>query len=416
MSENLSLKINNVSKKYRLGQIGGESLQQDLKSWWYKKLKKDDPNLKIGADISTTGKEFYALKNICLNVSKGDVIGILGRNGAGKSTLLKLISRITAPSEGSIEIWGRVASMLEVGTGFHQEMTGRENVYLNGAILGMTKAEIDKKMDSIVEFSEIGQFIDTPVKRYSSGMYVKLAFSVASHLDSEIMIMDEVLAVGDVSFQNKCIRKMREEAEKGGRTILYVSHNMDTVRKLCKKSIVLNKGRLVYEGAVEDGIQKYILAKNRMGLFYDLSLERRESYIDGSQFMESVEIQKNSVDSDEDLIFRIKALSKKRQNSVRLRMEVMTPEETVVGSSFSNPFCVSEGSEYSIEAKMPVKNLAPGRYNATLLLCQLDDSGNDCLSDRVECAFSFDVEGNGINWHGRYWGNARFDDIAVKKY
>ena len=197
---------------YKLGQIGGGSLQADLQSWWARKRGKEDPNSLIGQEQRLLGKTFMALNGIDLTVYKGEALGIIGSNGAGKSTMLKLLSRVTAPTVGEIDIYGRIASMLEVGTGFNGEMTGRENVYMNGAILGMTKAEIDAKMEDIIEFSEVREFIDTPVKRYSSGMYVKLAFSVAAHLDSEIMIMDEVLAVGDMAFQKKCLDKMREAA------------------------------------------------------------------------------------------------------------------------------------------------------------------------------------------------------------
>ena len=199
----IAIRLSGVKKMYKLGQIGGGTLQGDLQSWWAKVRGKEDPNSKIGVDQRSNGETFMALNGLDLTVYKGEALGIIGSNGAGKSTMLKLLSRVTAPTEGEIDIYGRIASMLEVGTGFNGEMTGRENVYLNGAILGMTKAEIDAKMEDIIDFSEVREFIDTPVKRYSSGMYVKLAFSVAAHLDSEIMIMDEVLAVGDMAFQKK---------------------------------------------------------------------------------------------------------------------------------------------------------------------------------------------------------------------
>ena len=208
----LAIKISGVKKKYKLGQIGGGTLQADIQSWWARVRGKEDPNSIIGQEQRLVGQSFMALNGIDLTVYQGEALGIIGGNGAGKSTLLKLLSRVTAPTEGEIDIYGRIASMLEVGTGFNGEMTGRENVYMNGAILGMTKAEIDAKMEQIIDFSEVREFIDTPVKRYSSGMYVKLAFSVAAHLDSEIMIMDEVLAVGDMKFQQTCLHKMRDAA------------------------------------------------------------------------------------------------------------------------------------------------------------------------------------------------------------
>ena len=208
-SENeIMIKIDNVKKQYRLGTIGGGTLRGDLQSWWAKVRGKEDPNSKIGAKVYKKNEKFMALDGITLEVKKGERLGIIGHNGAGKSTLLKILSRVTAPTEGTVYLNGRISSMLEVGTGFHPELTGRENIYLNGSILGMTRAEVDSKIDKIIEFSECGQFIDTPVKRYSSGMYVKLAFSVAAHLDSEILVMDEVLAVGDMKFQKKCAEEL----------------------------------------------------------------------------------------------------------------------------------------------------------------------------------------------------------------
>ena len=257
-NKEIAIQLSGVKKMYKLGQIGGGTLQGDLQSWWARVRGKEDPNSKIGSDQRSNGKTFMALNGIDLTVYKGEALGIIGGNGAGKSTMLKLLSRVTAPTEGDIDIYGRIASMLEVGTGFNGEMTGRENVYMNGAILGMTKAEIDAKMEDIIEFSEVREFIDTPVKRYSSGMYVKLAFSVAAHLDSEIMIMDEVLAVGDMAFQKKCLDKMRDAAKKEGRTVLYVSHNMNTIRQLCDRCVVLDKGKVVFEGDVEEAIALYM--------------------------------------------------------------------------------------------------------------------------------------------------------------
>lgn len=245
--EDTAIKISNVKKKYRLGQIGGATLQADLQSWWSRVRHKEDPNLKVDFDQRLIGTEFLALNDINLTIRKGESVGIIGGNGAGKSTLLKLISRVTAPTEGTIEVNGRIASMLEVGTGFHPEMTGLENIYLNGAILGMTDKEIEEKVEDIIDFSEVRDFIDTPVKRYSSGMYVKLAFSVAAHLNAEILIMDEVLAVGDVKFQQKCLQKMKDASVREGKTVLYVSHNMSTIRQLCDRVIVLKEGKVQFE-------------------------------------------------------------------------------------------------------------------------------------------------------------------------
>lgn len=253
----IAIQITGLKKRYRLGTIGGGTLRGDLQSWWARVRHKEDPNSKIGSKTHGKNATFMALDGVDLTIYKGERVGIVGHNGAGKSTLLKLLSRVTGPTEGEIKLDGRISSMLEVGTGFNGELTGRENIYLNGAILGMTKAEVDGKIDQIIEFSECAKFIDTPVKRYSSGMYVKLAFAVAAHLDSEILIMDEVLAVGDIAFQQKCLNKMREVAETEGRTILYVSHNMNTVQQLCNRCVVMDHGKVTFDGDVTTGIGIY---------------------------------------------------------------------------------------------------------------------------------------------------------------
>lgn len=282
---NVVIKIENLKKQYKLGTIGGQTLTAELQSWWARKRGKEDPNLLIGQDYSNCGERFLALNGINLEIQRGDALGIIGGNGAGKSTLLKILSRITSPTEGDIWINGRISSMLEVGTGFHGELTGRENIYMNGAILGMSKKEVDAKLESIIEFSECRQFIDTPVKRYSSGMYVKLAFAVASHLDSEIMVMDEVLAVGDMKFQKKCLGKMGNAAQSEGKTVLYVSHNMATIRALCTRCIVLDKGQLIFDGDVEEAINIYLDAdKTNLISEYNLDNEPRAVYGLGNDF------------------------------------------------------------------------------------------------------------------------------------
>jgi lipopolysaccharide transport system ATP-binding protein len=256
------IKIENLWKEYRLGVIGHGTLSQDLQSWLAKIRGKEDPNSKISSKIKKNdnqvdGNRFWALQDINLEVKQGEVLGIIGKNGAGKSTLLKILSRVTAPSKGNIKVKGRIASLLEVGTGFHPELTGGENVYLNGAILGMSKKEINDKFDEIVDFSGIETFINTPVKRYSSGMYVRLAFAVAAHLDPEILIIDEVLAVGDAEFQQKCLGKMGE-VSKGGRTVLFVSHNMGAINRLCIRGVYLENGIIKNIGDVTTVINKYI--------------------------------------------------------------------------------------------------------------------------------------------------------------
>lgn len=258
----IAIKVENLSKAYQIGQIGTGTISRDLERWWVTKVMgREDPFLKLGQvnDRATKGETdvVWSLKDINLEIEQGDAFGIIGRNGAGKSTLLKILSRVTAPTTGSAKIKGRVASLLEVGTGFHQELTGRENVYLNGSILGMRKREIDRKLDEIVDFSGVERYIDTPVKRYSSGMSVRLAFAVAAHLESEILIVDEVLAVGDAEFQKKCLGKMNEVSSNEGRTILFVSHNMGAIHSLCERGILIDSGQVVLDSSATKCIAEY---------------------------------------------------------------------------------------------------------------------------------------------------------------
>ena len=256
------ISIENVSKLYRLGTVGTKSLQGDIKRWWARMQGKDDPFAMVGITNTLAEKSdsdvVWALKNINLTVKKGDVVGIIGKNGAGKSTLLKIMSRVTMPTTGQISIKGRVASLLEVGTGFHPELTGRQNIFLNGTILGMNKSEIRSKFDEIVEFSGVGKYIDTPVKRYSSGMYVRLAFAVAAHLEPEILIIDEVLAVGDAEFQKKALGKMQDVSTGQGRTVLFVSHNIDAVKQICKSGVLIQEGSIAMTGDSKAVAERYI--------------------------------------------------------------------------------------------------------------------------------------------------------------
>jgi len=260
---NKAIQVENLGKAYQLGQIGTGTISRDIERWWTTKVRgKEDPYLRIGETNDRTSKGesniVWSLQDINFSIEQGDAVGIIGRNGAGKSTLLKLLSRVTAPTTGNIKVKGRIASLLEVGTGFHPELSGRENIYLNGAILGMRKKEIDRKFDEIVDFSGVERYIDTPVKRYSSGMYVRLAFAVAANLESEILIVDEVLAVGDAEFQKKCLGKMGEVSKGEGRTVLFVSHNMASILNLCQKGMLLTNGNLSSYGVINDIIGDYI--------------------------------------------------------------------------------------------------------------------------------------------------------------
>ena len=258
----IAIKIQDLGKLYRLGEVGTGTLSHDLNRWWHRVRGKEDPYQKIGQSNDRTRKAesdyVWALRDINLEVKKGEVLGIIGRNGAGKSTLLKILSQVTSPTTGRVEVFGRIASLLEVGTGFHPELTGRENIFLNGAILGMRRNEIQKKFDEIVDFAGVEAYIDTPVKRYSSGMYVRLAFAVAAFLEPEILVVDEVLAVGDAEFQKKCLGRIKDVSVNEGRTVLFVSHNMAAIRTLCEKAIVLTDGSKSFEGDSESAIAKYL--------------------------------------------------------------------------------------------------------------------------------------------------------------
>ncbi|MEE0875146.1 MAG: polysaccharide ABC transporter ATP-binding protein [Ruminococcus sp.] len=411
----VAIKVSGVKKMYKLGQIGGGSLQADIQSWWARVRGKEDPNTKIGEGERSYGKTFMALNGIDLTIYQGEAVGIIGSNGAGKSTFLKLLSRVTAPTEGFIDIYGRIASMLEVGTGFNPEMTGRENVYLNGAILGMTKAEIDAKMEQIIEFSEVREFIDTPVKRYSSGMFVKLAFSVAAHLDSEIMIMDEVLAVGDISFQKKCLTKMREAAKQEGRTVLYVSHNMDTIRRLCDKCIVLDNGKVFFEGDVEKAIAIY-LKSNELGFrnVYKLDDLQRHGNPTKKIKIEEVDIFNTiPLTQGDKLNICVKWKSTySLLNGVYFRFLVGI-NSRLIGIASTQEISVNGLNENVNEFEFDVSVLAPGQYFVNIEIYDLDD-GKQTMHESVK-AFQFEIienlaKNNNFHWY-KPWGHILFPGV-----
>ena len=423
-NRDIAVKIEGVKKQYRLGQIGGGTLQADLQSWWAKKRGKEDPNRKIG-DNRVIGETFMALNGIDLTIYEGERVGIIGRNGAGKSTLLKLLARVTAPTEGDIDIYGRITSMLEVGTGFNGEMTGRENIYMNGAILGMTKAEIDSKMESIIDFSEVREFIDTPVKRYSSGMYVKLAFSVAAHLDSEIMIMDEVLAVGDISFQQKCLEKMREVSLSNNRTVLYVSHNMNTVRHLCERVIVLDRGVVIYDGNVEDGITEYISNGGNIAgkWIYSETDKRVKLFLFNKATISEIALDKEYpvYKQMEPIRISIKWKSLKAGMSVYFRVLPLLLDDTVVGVSFSdNCVLTEENHEYCTTIECHFDGLIPGTYRLNITLFDFDSKETNEYVIAIQKCLTFELLQNpdlGRNNHYDYkkwnFGKVRFPDIKL---
>ena len=421
-NKEIAIRLSGVKKMYKLGQIGGGTLQGDLQSWWAKVRGREDPNSKIGADQRSNGETFMALNGIDLTVYKGEALGIIGGNGAGKSTMLKLLSRVTAPTEGEIDIYGRIASMLEVGTGFNGEMTGRENVYLNGAILGMTKAEIDSKMENIIDFSEVREFIDTPVKRYSSGMYVKLAFSVAAHLDSEIMIMDEVLAVGDMSFQKKCLDRMRDAARREGRTVLYVSHNMNTIRQLCDRCIVLNKGKIVFSGEVEEAIEVYMGQSAESPAVVDLGkIRRTRSDLAGGVKLTEIRISDRPywrTVVGEKLRFIISIEAERALKDVGFRMRLSAADGTSITVLLAPKlFSCKNGEKLVIPIEADISQLVPGRYCLTPVLYGVNEYGAWQFYDHLEQAIVFEVEtrpgfNENMEWEQRWWGYIKFSDMV----
>lgn len=411
-----AIKISNLKKEYRLGAIGGTTLNAELQSWWARKRGKDDPNLKLGQNYDGFNQRFLALDGINLEIKKGEALGIIGGNGAGKSTLLKILSRVTAPTEGDIWLNGRVASMLEVGTGFHHELTGRENIYMNGAILGMSRKEVDQKIESIIEFSECRQFIDTPVKRYSSGMYVKLAFAVASHLDAEIMVMDEVLAVGDMKFQKKCLGKMGNEAQEG-KTVLYVSHNMATIRALCSRCIVLDKGKLVFDGDVEKAISKY-LSVDDTSLKSEYYLEKSERAVwgIGSEFhigsLSFVDKNIPIYSNEEKIRVRIEYNSKQEYKDARFFIHLFNAQTGApVGLTTSE---IIDTRVLSNEFELDISILAESYYYFEIGAMRILPNGSHTTLDRVRDKIFFQVIREN---HGDLpiWSNSIFGSTVLRQ-
>lgn len=423
MKEDLAISISGLKKKYKLGAIGGGTLKGDVQSWWARKRGKEDPNSIIDTEDVKIGEEFYALNGIDLEVKKGEALGIIGMNGAGKSTLLKILSRVTAPSEGEVHIKGRITSMLEVGTGFHGELTGRENIYMNGAILGMTRKEVDEKIEEIIDFSECRKFIDTPVKRYSSGMYVKLAFAVAAHLDSEIMIMDEVLAVGDIHFQEKCLNKMKEESVAKGKTVLYVSHNMSTIKKLCERCIVLDKGKIIFEGNSEEAVNLY--AHNSLSELKDvieLSDKFRTANSLNTVKLERIELlntENGVLGEGNNLKAIISWVAQEKVEKIALRCTVTDNNFEPIGIAISPPICDGEkGQHYETKVDIDLSSLPIGTYSIHLCLCQQFSEGKSIVIDTIPNAFSLKVIDMGLReipFAWQYWcGKVRFPDIVIK--
>lgn len=420
MDKNCVIKTEHLQKEYKLGVIGTGTLRHDIQSWVAKKRGKDDPNRRIGSKEYEKGDRFLALDDVNLEIFRGERVGIIGANGAGKSTLLKLLSRITSPTDGSIAYRGRIASMLEVGTGFHPELTGRDNIYLNGAILGMTRAEVDKKIDKIIEFSECEKFIDTPVKRYSSGMFVKLAFAVASHLDAEIMIMDEVLAVGDMMFQKKCISKMRELAIDENRTVLYVSHNMGTIQDLCSRCIVLDHGKKVYDGDVDEAIKLYMGGDNDEFFSYEYVDDRFKSPVKRHDVnLKSVKYigrTTNLFYDKEPLQLELKWENLEDIPSLSLRIEVQDTRRIPITSYVIEDFYSGKkGETHSEQFTLDISKITTGRYITRYIFFNRknENVAFEDIEDSAGLAFRrMYSETNKRSWN-RLWGSIRLGNIGL---
>ncbi len=406
------IRAEHVGKLYQLGQVGTGTLSHDLKRWWAKMRGQEDPYLKIGVENDRTKKSdsdfAWALRDISFDVHQGDTLGIIGRNGAGKSTLLKILSRVTSPSQGSIKIKGRIASLLEVGTGFHPELTGKENIYMNGAILGMTRKEIARKFDEIVDFAGVELYINTPVKRYSSGMYVRLAFAVAAHLEPEILIVDEVLAVGDAEFQKKCLGKMGDVASHG-RTIIFVSHNMQAVQSLCKTAMYLKSGSLQDYGQTDKVINNYLSKEIKN------CLERSwiESEAPGNEIVSLLQAEILPVyepGSDQILVstpvnvrFRFRLKKKMHTN---LSLLLYTASGNCIFNVATQPGDLEPGV-YESTLNIPGKLLNDDIYTINLLVVR-DTSVIEYFMEEVLTFEVSDTIRDG-NWYGKWLGAVRPD-------
>ena len=417
MSNNIAIEFEHVSKQYRLGLVSTKTLSHDIRRFWITNvLGKEDPYLKIGEtnDRASKGNSEYvwALKDIDFRVEQGDVVGIIGKNGAGKSTLLKLLSRVTGPTTGTIRAHGRIGSLLEVGTGFHGEMTGRENIFMNGAILGMTRNEIQSKLDEIIDFSGCERYIDTPVKRYSSGMTVRLGFAVAAFLEPEILVVDEVLAVGDAEFQKKAIGKMKDVSQGQGRTVLFVSHNMGSVRNLCNHGILLENGMVRMIGRVDDVVDSY-LADNKIDLGDIEDVETFKRVIPVGGQYEVLRIQRLTpylMGGEDEIRYKVTIKQKVDVDSFGITTLVTNMESTErVGMAFSQPmqWDKKKGDVQTFEITIPNMHLAKGRYTLDVWVNYGDVYTSINHYDAVYETITMEVDTIGKQyfneWHS-YWG------------
>jgi len=390
------IKAENIGKLYKLGEIGTGTISHDLNRWWARVRGKEDPFAKIGQANDRTVKGdndwVWALQDINFEVKQGEVLGIIGRNGAGKSTLLKILSKVTTPTTGRIKVKGRIASLLEVGTGFHPELTGRENIFLNGAILGMTKAEIKSKFNEIVDFAGVERYIDTPVKRYSSGMYVRLAFAVAAFLEPEILIIDEVLAVGDAEFQKKCLGRMKDVSVNDGRTVLFVSHQMGTIAQLCNRGVLLNKGTIEFQGDINSCINEYLNGKTESFSYTNVNSDNKIFYISQAALFNDANEQVNNFDSKGNINLRFGIVSKEVNKGVRLSCTIQSRTgeylTTFVEDLTNHSNSIGE-VEYEVSYKASI--IAPNFYAFRLALF----IPNGVVYDLIEMVCPFQITDTG---------------------
>lgn len=402
---NTVIKVENLSKQYRLGEVGTGTISHDLNRWWHKIRGKEDPYLRIGEsnDRSKKGNSEYvwALQDINFEVQQGEVLGIIGKNGAGKSTLLKILSKVTAPTTGSIKAKGRIASLLEVGTGFHQELTGRENIYLNGTILGMTKREVTAKLDEIVDFSGVERYLDTPVKRYSSGMMVRLGFAVAAHLEPEILIVDEVLAVGDAEFQKKAVGKMQEVSKEGGRTVLFVSHNMGILSRLCQNAVLLGKGQVEGIGKINTMIEQYLVnrtqSENKEGYAVDLSMRKNVNYYIERAFTLNDEKSCKDFGFDESIELNYVFKLKEKVPNLLFGIALLDKHENRIATMVKPVAELNPSEDYVFRGTivLPPNLLAPGKYSFLLALWLKSGEVYDLIENT--CAITIHETGSNMS-------------------
>ena len=408
------INVENLSKQYRLGEITTGSLFHDLNAWWHSIRGKENPYLKIGEtnDRTIKGQSEYvwALRDVDFEVRRGEVLGINGRNGAGKSTLLKILSKTTAPTTGQVKMKGRVASLLEVGTGFHPDLSGRDNIFLNGAILGMTKKEIKTKFEEIVDFAGVERYIDTPVKRYSSGMYVRLAFAVAAHLEPEILIVDEVLAVGDAEFQKKCLGKMKDVSERDGRTVLFVSHNMAAISTLCTRAILMNNGTIEFNGKTGDALKEYVFSR-RVDSAGQIFFDGKEQERFGEK--KYATWKSLTLTNQSDIVNDTFLMGDKMKISMEADIHIPSDDfEIGIGignlqdvylhyliSGWEGVSAIKKTGSTVIEVELPQINLFPGNYLINIWICVKGAYYDDAIHN----AINFRVEEGKVNGYDTYF-------------